>query len=44
MTGTAVSPNFPNLAGQTQAYFVAQLKGFKSHGRQDLAGFEYMWG
>ena len=23
---------------------MAQLKGFKSHGRQDPAGFEYMWG
>ena len=44
MTGTAVSPNFPNLAGQMPAYLVAQLKGFKSHGRQDPAGFEYMWG
>ena len=44
MTGTAVSPNFPNLAGQTPAYLVAQLNGFKSHGRQDPAGFEYMWG
>jgi cytochrome c553 len=44
MTGNAVSPNFPNLAGQTPAYLVAQLKGFKSHGRKDPAGFEYMWG
>jgi cytochrome c553 len=39
-----VSPNFPNLAGQTEAYFVAQLNGFRSHGRSDPAGFEYMWG
>ena len=44
MTGTAVSPNFPNLAGQVEPYFVAQLNGFKSHGRHDPAGFEYMWG
>ena len=42
--GVAVSPNFPNLAAQMPAYVVAQLKGFKSHGRQDPAGFEYMWG
>jgi cytochrome c553 len=42
--GVAVSPNFPNLAAQQPAYFVAQLKEFKSHGRQDPAGFEYMWG
>jgi cytochrome c553 len=44
VTGVAVSPNFPNLAAQTTPYFVAQLKGFKSHNRQDPAGFEYMWG
>ena len=44
ITGNAVSPNFPNLAGQTPAYIAAQLKGFKSHNRQDPAGFEYMWG
>lgn len=44
LTGNAVSPNFPNLAGQTEPYFVTQLSGFKSHGRQDPAGFEYMWG
>jgi cytochrome c553 len=44
LNGTAVSPNFPNLAAQTDAYIVAQLNGFKSHNRQDPAGFEYMWG
>ena len=44
ITGNSVSPNFPNLAGQTEPYFVAQLNGFKSHGRRDPAGFEYMWG
>lgn len=44
LTGNAVSPNFPNLAGQMPDYVAAQLKGFKSHGRQDPAGFEYMWG
>ncbi len=44
MAGSAVSPNFPNLAAQVQPYFVAQLKGFRSHNRQDPAGFEYMWG
>jgi cytochrome c553 len=42
--GNAVSPNFPNLAGQQQAYFIAQLNSFKSHNRSDPAGFEYMWG
>jgi cytochrome c553 len=44
LTGSSVSPNFPNLAGQVEAYFVAQLNGFRSHGRHDPAGFEYMWG
>lgn len=42
--GNAESPNFPNLAAQQEAYFIAQLNGFKSHGRSDPAGFEYMWG
>jgi len=44
LTGNATSPNFPNLAGQVEPYLIAQLNGFKSHGRQDPAGFEYMWG
>jgi cytochrome c553 len=42
--GVSVSPNFPNLAAQSQPYLVEQLKSFKSHGRSDPAGFEYMWG
>jgi len=42
--GNAVSPNFPNLAAQVEPYVIAQLIGFKSHGRRDPAGFEYMWG
>jgi cytochrome c553 len=42
--GNAVSPNFPNLAAQVEPYVIAQLNGFKSHGRRDPAGFEYMWG
>lgn len=44
MTGMSVSPNFPNLAAQTEPYLITQLSGFKSHGRSDPAGFEYMWG
>ena len=44
MTGNAVSPNFPNLAGQVEPYVVAQLNSFKSRNRHDPAGFEYMWG
>lgn len=42
--GNSTSPNFPKLAGQQPAYFIAQLNGFKSHNRADPAGFEYMWG
>ena len=44
VTGNSVSPNFPNLAGQTEPYLHAQLTSFKSHSRSDPAGFEYMWG
>jgi cytochrome c553 len=44
VTGVAVSPNFPNLAGQVEPYVVEQLNAFKSHSRQDPTGFEYMWG
>jgi cytochrome c553 len=43
-TGNSVSPNFPNLAAQQQAYLVSQLTQFKAHSREDPAGFEYMWG
>jgi len=42
--GNSVSPNFPNLAGQQEAYLASQLNEFKGHSRQDPAGFEYMWG
>src|SRR5205814_1955585 len=44
LTGNSTSPLFPNLAGQVEPYLIAQLSGFKSHGRGDPAGFEYMWG
>lgn len=44
VTGHSESPNFPNLAGQTEPYLAAQLKSFRSHQRADPAGFEYMWG
>lgn len=43
-TGNSVSPNFPNLAQQQDAYIVAQLNQFRRHSRVDPAGFEYMWG
>ncbi len=44
LTGVATSPNFPNLAAQSEPYIVAQLGVFKSHDRHDPEGFEYMWG
>jgi len=44
ITGTAVSPNVPNLAAQLEPYLIKQLHEFKSHSRSDPAGFEYMWG
>lgn len=43
-TGNSISPNFPNLAAQQQAYLAAQLHEFKGHSREDPEGFEYMWG
>ena len=42
--GRSTSPNFPNLAAQQPAYFIAQMNGFRNHSRVDPAGFEYMWG
>lgn len=39
-----MSPNFPNLAAQTEAYMIEQLTSFRAHSRSDPAGFEYMWG
>jgi len=44
VNGISVSPNFPILAAQMPSYLFAQLQAFKSHGREDPAGFEYMWG
>jgi cytochrome c553 len=42
--GRLTNPTFPNLVGQQPGYFIAQMKGFRSHGRMDPAGTEYMWG
>jgi len=44
VTGVSISPVFPNLAAQTPSYIESQLREFRGHGRQDPAGFEYMWG
>lgn len=42
--GNSTSPNFPKLAGQSEEYFVSQMKAFRDHSRSDPAGYEYMWG
>ncbi|MBE9568106.1 MAG: cytochrome c [Proteobacteria bacterium] len=34
-TGVSAAPNFPNLAGQKEAYLAKQLKDFKSGARKD---------
>ena len=44
LDGNSTSPNFPNLAGQTELYTAEQLRSFRKHSRSDPAGFEYMWG
>ncbi len=44
MKGSATSPNFPNLAKQSEPYLIAQLTGFRGHNRRDPAGYQYMWG
>lgn len=44
VTGTATSPNFPNLAAQQKTYLLNQLHELRGHSRRDPAGFEYMWG
>ena len=42
--GNSIAPTFPRLAAQQAAYITNQLKNFRSHGRSDPAGEEYMWG
>ena len=44
LDGNSVSPNFPRLAAEPAPYLELQLKEFRSHHREDPAGFEYMWG
>ena len=44
LDGNSLSPNFPRLAAMPAPYLELQLKEFRSHHREDPAGFEYMWG
>ena len=42
--GVSTSPLFPHLAGQHEAYLVAQLKAFKAKTRSEQDARDYMWG
>jgi cytochrome c553 len=42
--GNSVSPQYPKLAGQNEAYIVQQLNGFKHHLRTDRLAIEIMAG
>ena len=42
--GRSVSPTFPRLAGQQEAYIAVQLKAFRDHSRADPHAHTYMWG
>jgi len=41
--GISISPLFPNLAGQKEAYLVSALKAFRAEERRG-ASAEIMWG
>ena len=42
--GVSTSPEFPILAGQRPAYFIAQMKAFRNGSRADKEAHQYMWG
>ena len=42
--GNSKSPTFPRLAGQQQAYIVAQIKAFKDGKRHEQEAHDYMLG
>jgi len=44
LDGNPVSPQFPRLAGQQEAYLVKQLNEFQTQHRADPMGSAYMWG
>jgi len=44
LRGESISPAFPRLAGQQQAYVEAQLKAFRDRTRADPMAQAYMWG
>jgi len=42
--GVSTSPEFPTLAGQREAYLIAQMKAFRDRSRADKEAYQYMWG
>jgi cytochrome c553 len=42
--GVSTSPEFPTLAGQREAYLIAQMKAFRDRSRADKEAHQYMWG
>ena len=42
--GESISPAFPRLAGQQEAYLEGQLKAFRDRTRADPMAQAYMWG
>jgi cytochrome c553 len=42
--GVSTSPEFPILAGQHEAYLIAQMKAFRDRSRADKEAHQYMWG
>jgi cytochrome c553 len=42
--GNSASPTFPKLAGQQEAYLVAQIQGFKNGKRNEQEAHDYMLG
>jgi cytochrome c553 len=42
--GVSTSPEFPILAGQREAYLIAQMKAFRDRTRADKEAHQFMWG
>jgi cytochrome c553 len=42
--GISTSPEFPNLAGQRESYFVRQIEAFRARSRSEKDAHDFMWG
>src|SRR5262249_15115473 len=42
--GVSTSPEFPNLAGQRESYFVRQIEAFRARSRAEKDAHDFMWG